>query len=209
MNTHLNSFFDLADRLNEINIKLPDELLSIILLSCLPSSFENFVIAIESRGELPKPDMFKNKLMLEFNRRDGGSASGFSVQEGESAFFFKNQRTHKIHKQSTQFRGKYYKCNRKGHYASSCNATRSTGSKESSSFAMLNTAGSVSLTLNKSVWVFDSRSKCHTCCEKKMFAEIKAHREKIQLATNNYMYSDGIGVLVIETSTQIIKLSSR
>lgn len=211
MNNHLNSFFDLADKLNELDIKLPDELLTIILLSSLPPSFENFVVAIESRDELPKSNVMKNKLLEEFNRRDSGSGS--APLEGESAFYVKNQRQNQASKQnprshqsSQQYRGNCYKCNRKGHYASTCRSSGATGSKQTSSFAMLNTAGSVSVTLCKSMWVFDSGSTCHMCCVKEMFGVITEHREKIQLAADNYMYSEGIGDIVIETSTQVITL---
>lgn len=61
MATHLNAFFGLSEKVAEIDINLPDELLTIILLSGLPKSYENFVVAIESRDELPKPQALKSK----------------------------------------------------------------------------------------------------------------------------------------------------
>lgn len=44
------------------------------------------------------------------------------------------------------------------------------------------------------------------CCVKEKFVQIKEHREKIQLAADNYVYSEGIGVVVIETSARVITL---
>lgn len=211
MNAHLNSFFELADKLSEMDIKLPDELLTIMLLSSLPSSYENFVVAIESRDDLPKSSILKTKLMEEYSRRDGGSEGVLAAHEGESAFYVKNQRNNTKNKTNNnnqqarpKLRGKCYKCHKTGHYASSCQNRSEAG--EASSFAMLNTAGSKSVRLHNSVWVFDSGSTCHMCCVKEMFVNMKAHREKIQLAAHNYMFSEGIGDVVIETSSQTITL---
>lgn len=73
--SHLNIFFVLVEKLNEIDIKVPDELVTIILLSSLPKSYENFVVAIESRDELPKAHSLKSKLIEESTRRDGEVSS--------------------------------------------------------------------------------------------------------------------------------------
>lgn len=53
MNNYVNSFSNKAEQLVEAGIKIPDDLLSIMLLSSLPDDFENFSIAIESRDEIP------------------------------------------------------------------------------------------------------------------------------------------------------------
>lgn len=66
---HINNFFDLAEKIKELSIELQDELLAIILLSSLPSSYENFIIAIESRDQLPSIENLKVKLLEEGHRR--------------------------------------------------------------------------------------------------------------------------------------------
>lgn len=54
--SHLRKFFDAVDRLNDMEVPINDDLLSILLLYSLPSSFDSFRVAIESRDELPKPE---------------------------------------------------------------------------------------------------------------------------------------------------------
>jgi len=65
MAEHLNIFFEIVDKLHEMDIEVVDNLLSILLLYSIPESFENFRCAIESRDELPKPEVLKIKLLEE------------------------------------------------------------------------------------------------------------------------------------------------
>ena len=51
---HINEFVAVNTKLAENGIKLQDELLVIMLLSSLPSEYENFIIAIKTRDELSK-----------------------------------------------------------------------------------------------------------------------------------------------------------
>lgn len=56
MTQYVSEFTGKAEKLEEAGITLPDELLSIMLLSSLPPEYENFTIAIESRDEVPPLD---------------------------------------------------------------------------------------------------------------------------------------------------------
>ena len=54
--THIAQFFDAVDQLESMDVKVNGDLLSIMLLYSLPSSFENFRSAIESRDALPNAE---------------------------------------------------------------------------------------------------------------------------------------------------------
>lgn len=74
MNQHVSDFTNKAEQLAEIGIRIPESLLSIMLLGSLPDEFENFSIAIESRDKIPNVDNLKVKLLEEEarqNDRDG------------------------------------------------------------------------------------------------------------------------------------------
>ncbi|KMQ91491.1 retrovirus-related pol polyprotein from transposon tnt 1-94 [Lasius niger] len=66
---HMAKFFDAVDKLTAMEVEINSELLSIMLLYSLPSSFDNFRVAIESRDELPTVDALKVKILEEYNVR--------------------------------------------------------------------------------------------------------------------------------------------
>lgn len=173
MSQHFNNYFDLFEKLVEVDIKLQDELLTIILLSSLPKEYENFVIAIESRDELPKVNVLKTKLIEEGKRREGSVVQ----DSGEMAFFAK-QRKLPSHSQGRTVRGKCYKCNKKGHYAASCRSQSTVPTKTVASFAMLNAIECEHL--NNNVWVLDSGTTSHMCCDKNLFVKLTSHTNKIE-----------------------------
>lgn len=45
---HLNNLFDAVDKLQSMNVEINDDMLAIIILYSLPSSFDTFRCAIES-----------------------------------------------------------------------------------------------------------------------------------------------------------------
>jgi hypothetical protein len=71
MKNHLNNFFNIIDKLEEMELKIVDDLVTILLLYSIPDSYENFRIAVESRDddELPKPETLKIKLTEEYEAR--------------------------------------------------------------------------------------------------------------------------------------------
>ena len=56
---HINKFFDAVDKLAMMEVEINADLLSIILLYALPSRYENFRCAIESRDNLPNVENLK------------------------------------------------------------------------------------------------------------------------------------------------------
>ena len=67
-------FMHTAEVLSEAGIVIPDELFSIMLLSSLPSEFENFCVAIKSRDKIPSLIDLKIKLIEEEARQNDRDA---------------------------------------------------------------------------------------------------------------------------------------
>lgn len=63
MRTHITEFFEAVARLKEIGLVVNEEVLTILLLYSLPESFGNFRCAIETRDELPDPEILRMKIL--------------------------------------------------------------------------------------------------------------------------------------------------
>lgn len=66
---YLCKFACVVEKLAEIEITLQEDLLVIMVMASLPKSFENFVVALETRDQLPTLSVLKVKLIEEGQRR--------------------------------------------------------------------------------------------------------------------------------------------
>lgn len=201
--THVNSFFDIVEKLQEIEITVPDEMFAIILLSSLNESFENFVVAIESRDVLPSVSALKVKLLEEGERR---KACDEYTEKSEQKIFAArtDKRSSKSNGSSnTKQRGKSnvvcWSCGCRGHIAANCkvkeNSTKPEEDKSvnKTNFTVLTVATNNELT--KEMWCLDSGATAHLCCTRSMFIEFYEHKEKIMLAGNNSICAEGRGTV--------------
>lgn len=130
MSDHLNIFFDIVDKLREMEINIADDLLSILLLYSVPDNFENFRCAIECRDELPKPESLKIKMLEEWEARKGKIS-----RESQNAFYSENRKFYQEQKKNEKWKvnenknfsaQKNYRnikcnyCSKIGHVASYC-----------------------------------------------------------------------------------------
>lgn len=69
MAEYIDKFIYRLEQLEEVGIKLPNEVIPIMLQNSLPSHYETFCIAIESRETMPNMEKLKIKLFEEEIRR--------------------------------------------------------------------------------------------------------------------------------------------
>lgn len=69
MRTHLADFSDIVDKLEDLELKINPELVTILMLYSVPENYESFRVAIETREKLPTPEELKIKLLEEFQSR--------------------------------------------------------------------------------------------------------------------------------------------
>lgn len=108
MCAYINTFCGLVDKLSEVDIKLGDEMTVIILLSSLCKTYDNFVIAMETRDNLPTLDVLKVKLLEEGERR---SSEANAVSQEQLAFQAKST-GHKKQKDKSAI--ECFNCGKKG-----------------------------------------------------------------------------------------------
>lgn len=121
---HLRRFFDAADKLNDMEVTINPDLLAIMLLYSLPSNFDNFRCAIESRDELLTPETPRVKIIEEYDARKGDKHD-----TAQNALFVgkyhkkqpKNKNKSNDPGKSEGFKFKCHRCRKIGHKASECN----------------------------------------------------------------------------------------
>ena len=84
--SQINPFCTIVDALKDIEVKINDDLLSVMLLCSLPDDMEHFVVAIECRHTLPKYDALIGKILEEEMRQgakveDCGKLNAFGMKE--------------------------------------------------------------------------------------------------------------------------------
>lgn len=210
---HLNMFLDIIDKLKDMNVEINSELMSIMMLYSLPSSFENFRIAIETRDTLPTPEELKVKIIEENDARKNNGTQ----EESEGAFYSKpryrgrsqnyNGRN-KEHSQRNSSKITCYRCHRRGHKAQDC---RVQGENSNSNFKIEEMClSSYSKDHDTSQrWCLDSGCTSHMCCDASLFEKIFASpSDKILrlAAVNSTAEVKGIGKVILKINGQQIKL---
>jgi len=223
---HLRVFFDTVDKLNEMDVDINRDLLSVMLLYSLPLSFENFRCAIESRDELPSPEVLRIKITEENDARKNDtrvvttgamlakrqfpkrrSASGNDGQKSGNELRNKNR-----NKDNT-FKYKCHRCRKIGHKAADC--SEALNKKDSANKAdELSLCATTVYNLAKEdvdsremshrdKWCIDSGCTAHLCKSATKFVDIADRSTgKLNLASNVTTEIKARGTVLINTRVQ-------
>ncbi|KMQ89437.1 retrovirus-related pol polyprotein from transposon tnt 1-94 [Lasius niger] len=206
---HLHGFLDTVDKLSEMDVVINPDQLAIIMLYSLPSSFENFRVAIESRDELPEPETLRTKIVEESDARKN---TGTSNQSQDAMFVNRkkrskqkeNQTSKEDQKKDKSFKYKRFKCHGKRHKAFEC-PSQKADDKGSSRISLLSTEGTVDVcqiadNTDKNVWCLDSGCTSHICKDINSFTDIsESESSKLKLASDACADVKARGVATIAT----------
>ncbi|XP_065356734.1 coiled-coil domain-containing protein lobo [Calliphora vicina] len=115
MKEYIDKFFEIVDKLREMEINIPDPLLSILILYSIPEEYESFRIAIETQETLMSPETPMIKLLEEYDARRTVSENNNDAMMVKKYNKDKNQTSGK-----KTFKYKYYNCGKIGHKANEC-----------------------------------------------------------------------------------------
>lgn len=202
---NLDEFFDAVDKLIDMGISINDDLLTIILLYSLPENFENFRCAIESRDELPKPEVLRIKIIEEFEARK--SRDGVNIQnamyvekpygQGDRKFKEKNSRP-SVSKNQFKFKFKCHKCRKVGHKASECREKQKNESsklcKEKQEYKEEIAMSQLKHKKKKNYdWCLDSGCTSHMSPYRENFYHLTNVKKTLNLANGDTAVIQGIG----------------
>lgn len=192
---HIENFTEIIEKLSELQIDIQDEVLSIIILCSLPSAFENFVIAIESRDTLPKFEDLKTKILEENLRRNNKTGADQKVENSDNnAFMIKHRNDSKP---KGKFKVRCYNCNKIGHKSFQCKKDNKkpseSTSKEKRAFGAVANLCDNTISQNNE-WLIDSGATNHMTPNKNILDDIKESTIKeINVANKQKLKVEGVG----------------
>nr|XP_041633510.1 uncharacterized protein LOC121503282 [Drosophila kikkawai] len=109
---------EILDGLTGVGIELNDELRTIVLLSSLPEQFEHFVVAMETRDQLPSFEVLTIKLKEESEKK------GIADERVDNTKAFAATQKHSLQTKSYGQKKRKpivcFKCGEQGHIKSQC-----------------------------------------------------------------------------------------
>ncbi|XP_049316543.1 uncharacterized protein LOC125779311 [Bactrocera dorsalis] len=194
---HMAKFFDAVDKLESMNVQINGDLLCIMLLYSLPSTYENFRCAIESRDALPSAEVLKIKIIEESEARKQSASNTVMAMAAKSHVQDKLSRK-KFIKNKREFR--CFKRGALGHKASSCSVRSNNGVHGRDSNNSKHLAYCVDETYaayhsaieekflgdmrERRAWVLNSGCTAHLCSDECMFKTVeKSSKVKLNLAS--------------------------
>jgi hypothetical protein len=212
---HLNGFFDAVDKLGEMDVGINPDLLAIMLLYSLPSSFENFRCAIESRDELPDPETLRVKIIEENDARKNcmRSVPENAMFSSKKSWYRQNkpnwkQSEKEISRNSSneneKFKFRCHKCGKYGHKANECTYKKNEKNKDSNNSGKhAKNAENMSLCAHvesfvngrEHKWCLDSGATSHLSNESRDFLnKKKVSNVNLNLANNQSTKIVGAGI---------------
>ena len=192
---HIAEFFDAIDKLESMEVNVNGDLLSIMLLYSLPSSFENFRCAIESRDSLPSAEQLKIKIIEEHEARNQatGSESGamFAHRNKHNPKHASTPRDENDAKASTRFKYKCSFCKIVGHKYADCRKRKKQETDKANNtevdtfFAeVVQYSTGPSGNTASSQWCLDSGCTSHLCKDIRMMTKPISTQSDIKLANS-------------------------
>lgn len=205
---HLNDFFEAVGQLKEINVEIGDDLLAILLLYSLPDSFETFRCALETRDELPSPEILRVKILEEDESRkvksERDSQTALYAGGNVNKNYNKNSREQRESKWNNKRKNNKkqsqgcFKCGKHGHFAVNCRSKQYSNyhketdvNTEKSLFNCSDAAFSCADVTNS--WCLDSGCTSHMSSNLEEFENIEEIKKTLCLANGQTSEISGVG----------------
>lgn len=205
---HIKRFGDIVDKLEAMNLVIPKDLLSIMLLYSLPETYENFRCAVETQDELPDCEKLKVKILEESEARkqtNKESVSGAMIAAKNASPKPGNCKGHNTKFENKKFPYKCSKCRKFGHRAADCRSKRQVHDNDKISFHAMSSKSEAVMKTEvvdlRNSWCLDSGCTAHLCWDKNTFGKWSpAGRGRLNLASNTSTAVEAKGTVQLQAS---------
>jgi len=197
MQEHINRIVGLTQQLASIGAPVPDEDIAITLLCSLPDSYDNLIVALESRAEALTAEFVTARLLQEETRRKG-SATG--TKQDEAAFLSKGKGKGNgkgpNHQGQRRERPRCYGCGSTWHKVAECPKKPAEAQARTADTAFI-AKGQAKETSDH--WYIDSGATHHLTSRREWFQDFKAIAPRnIHLADNRIIKAEGMGTIRVQ-----------
>lgn len=204
MQEHINKVTTLSEQLEAIGAKISDEDIAMTLLCSLPQSYENLIVALESRADSLTAEIVRTRLLQEEARRKENDPA----RHEEAALLAKNkgkkegQWREESHQRNYDKRIKCFNCGKKGHKAAECREGLAEDESQAKWASTKDVAfGAVCAVgpRDDNEWYVDSGATQHLSSKKEWFSNFsEIEPRKIYLANNHAIVAKGIGTVHVQ-----------
>lgn len=207
MRDHLRNFFEIVDKLEEMEMKVDEDMITILLLYSVPDEYESFRIAIETQEKLLSPENMKIKLLEEYEARKRNSSENVpgamfikKFPENQKEKYDKSRNSNEQYKNDSRNRFSCHACGKIGHFARECRSKffRKENSPEASKMSE-EAEPEIAMKIEPQhgeQWCLDSGASSHMCSKKEKFYEMGIAKSKtLNLASQNSTTIEGSGTV--------------
>jgi len=204
---YVNKAVTLMDQLTAVGETITENMVVAQILHNLPESYDNLVVAIESRDDIPTIEQLRGRLIQEELRRNEHASN----RSGDTALYTKQKGKHHHQGKPGGHQGssersnaniKCFHCGKLGHKKAECRKRIAEGKAEGKADVKTDSllfAAAFSLSSDEDKWFVDSGATGHFCSRRDWFREYTPTSEsKIKLADNNTITIKGKGAIKVE-----------